>query len=69
MSSAVATRCNGAIAFTASWRSPHVAVQGVSTRPGATPFTRTLLPTNFASRVVMWFTAAFETAYGNELPV
>src|SRR6202051_351100 len=45
------------------------AVHGVSTRPGAMALTRTSGPRVWANRRVRWLRAAFDAAYGIELPI
>src|SRR5215468_2415350 len=68
MSSAVAERASGASSATAVWNGPQSLVHGVRTNPGATALMRTG-PDTLASRRVRWLSAAFDTAYGIELPV
>ena len=58
----------GAMAPTASWSTPQSAVHGVSTSPGAMALTRSPGPRAFASSAVRWLSAAFDAAYGTELP-
>src|SRR4051812_23383101 len=69
MSSGRPDRWSGAEERTTSRTASQSAVHGVSTRPGATALTRTSGPTTLASRRVTWLSAAFDAAYGIELPV
>src|ERR1035441_7530200 len=61
-SAAVAVRRRGAWAFTYSRTASQSAVHGVSTSPGATALTRMSGPSELASSLVMWLTAALEHA-------
>src|SRR5215470_13700368 len=68
MSSAVAERCSGACSATLACTATQSLVHGVATNPGATALMRTG-PDTLASSRVRWLIAAFDTAYGIELPV
>src|SRR3954466_7528939 len=69
MSAGLADLRIGATAWTYSRTVSQSSVHGVSTRPGAMELTRTSGPSTAASRPLRWFSAAFEHAYGIELPV
>src|SRR4051812_15468300 len=68
-SSGCADFFNGVLACTYDRISCQSSVHGVSTKPGATAFTQISGPSTLASKRVRWLSAAFDAAYGIELPV
>ncbi len=69
MSSGLADRRIGARVFHSSCACVQSAVNGVSTSPGATAFTRMSGASDSASKRVMWLSAAFVTEYGIDAPL